>query len=75
MIQEWVWFIQANWDLLMATILAFVTFAELAVRLTPTKTDDGAVERIGGMIRKLLDVMKVPNKAKYNPDANEEDDK
>lgn len=38
--------------------------AELITRLTPTKKDDGFIERIGSSIRKGLDLLQVPNKKK-----------
>jgi len=42
----------------IATILlSLVTLAEMIVRLTPTKKDDGAVQRIGGVIRKAIDMI------------------
>ena len=73
MIQEMVWFLQANWDLLVATVLAFLAFLELAVRLTPTKTDDGAVERIGIIVKKVFDLLKVPNNVKGEGNVNKKD--
>lgn len=54
-------FFIANGEIISAFILAILTVLELGVRLTPTKTDDGAVERIGKVIRKILDFLKVPN--------------
>lgn len=54
-------FFMENADLIVALVLAILSVLELAVRLTPTKTDDGAVERIGKIIRKALDFLKVPN--------------
>lgn len=38
-------------------LLTIISVAEAIVRLTPTKKDDGAVERIGGWIRKALDML------------------
>jgi hypothetical protein len=54
-------FFMENADLIVALVLAILSVMELAVRLTPTKADDGAVERIGKIIRKALDFLKVPN--------------
>lgn len=54
-------FFIANGEIISAFILAILTVLELGVRLTPTKTDDGAVERIGKVIKKILDFLKVPN--------------
>lgn len=42
-------------------VLTILSVAEMVVRLTPTTKDDGAVERIGAVIRKILDFLKVPN--------------
>lgn len=50
-----------NGPALAATILALLTAAEMVVRLTPTQKDDTAVERIGKFIRRLFDLLKVPN--------------
>ena len=55
------WLLQ-NIDKMAAALLALIALAEAIVRLTPTEKDDGAVERVGAIIRKLLDVLKVPNK-------------
>lgn len=43
-------------------VLALIVVAELVVRITPTKEDDGFIERIGGVIRKFLDMLGLPNK-------------
>ena len=50
-----------NGPALAATILAMLTAAEMVVRLTPTQKDDTAVERIGKFIRRLFDLLQVPN--------------
>jgi len=42
-------------------VTLLVVAAELITRLTPTKTDDGAVKRIGIQLDKLLTFLKVPN--------------
>jgi hypothetical protein len=34
---------------------------EMLVRLTPTKKDDTAAERVGEKLRKIMDFMKIPN--------------
>lgn len=54
-------FLLENLDKISALILTLLTVAELVVRLTPTKNDDGAVERAGKFIKKALDFLKVPN--------------
>lgn len=58
---------QQNMETVGALILALLVVAELVVRLTPTKTDDGAVERVGKVIRRVLDFLKVPNVKKEDP--------
>lgn len=42
-------------------LAGLVSVAEIVVRMTPTEKDDGAVERIGGVIKKGLDLLKIPN--------------
>lgn len=54
-------FVQIQGPILVAAIMAILTAAEAIVRLTPTKTDDTAVERVGTMIRKMFDALGVPN--------------
>lgn len=51
----------------LVIITGLVSIAEILVRLTPTKSDDGAVKRIGARIDKLLDLAKVPNNKKSEP--------
>lgn len=43
-----------------------IAIAEFITRLTPTKKDDGFVQRLGGLLKFVLDVVKTPNvKKKY----------
>lgn len=56
-----VWF-SVNGPALVGAILGLLAVAETITRLTPTKKDDTAVERIGGVIRKFFDMLGVPNK-------------
>ena len=60
-------FIKLNGPAIVAVILATLTLAESIVRLTPTKTDDGAVERVGALIRKAFNFLKIPNNIKVKP--------
>jgi hypothetical protein len=53
-----------NKEMLIGAILGLLFFAECVVLLTPTKTDDGFVERIGGIIRKVLTTLGIPNRIK-----------
>lgn len=57
-------YIMANWEIFTGIILGLLAVVEFIVRLTPTEKDNGAVERIGAIIRKVLDVLKVPNAKK-----------
>ena len=50
-------------DILIALSLLIGSF-EIITRMTPTKKDDGAVMRIGGMLKKLMDSLKIPNNLK-----------
>lgn len=45
-------------------ILGALTIAEVITRLTPTKKDDGFVQRIGVVITSIFDNIKVPNRKK-----------
>lgn len=49
---------------ILYALLSLVAFLEVAVRFTKTEKDDGFVERLGQKIRKLMDVLKVPNNKK-----------
>lgn len=59
-------YIMTHGPAIASILLAIIAVAEMIVRLTPTKKDDGAVQRIGGVIRKLIDYAKVvfPNNKK-----------
>lgn len=54
-------FLVAHSQELAAILLAVVSVMEMVTRLTPTEKDDGAVERIGAVIRKVLDFLRIPN--------------
>jgi len=51
----------ANYQDVLLSVAAVVAAAEIVVRITPTKKDDSAVERVGAIVRKLMDFFKVPN--------------
>jgi len=54
-------------DMFMALSM-LVAALEMVVRLTPTKADDGFVERLGSWNRKIMDFLKIPNiKKKEEP--------
>lgn len=47
-----------------ATASAVYVAAELITRLTPTKKDDTVLSRAGSFVKKVLDLLKVPNNIK-----------
>lgn len=53
--------LQENYAGVLMLLSALVAVGEAITRLTPTKTDDGFVSRVGGVIDKVLDLAKVPN--------------
>ena len=55
---EWV---RENFLNVVQIVTLLVVAAELITRLTPTKSDDGAVKRLGTQLDKLLTFLKVPN--------------
>jgi hypothetical protein len=56
--------VQAIGLALLIGMTGLVSVAEVVVRFTPTKKDDGVVKRIGVRIDALLDLAGVPNKIK-----------
>ena len=54
-------------------IFLFLTFllgiAEIIVRFTPTKKDDGFIERIGTGLRLIMDFLKIPNRRKKDKEC------
>jgi len=56
--------ITANYINLLLAVAAFLSFAEIAVRLTPTKKDDGFVQRVGAVVKKVMDFLGIPNNLK-----------
>ena len=47
-----------------AAVLGLYAFAEFVVRITPTKTDDTLLERVGAGLKKVMDFLKIPNNLK-----------
>lgn len=41
-----------------------IAIAEFVTRLTPTEKDDGFIQRFGGVVKIILDAVKVPNVVK-----------
>ena len=56
----WSW-LSGNWPEMVAALSLLLASAEAIVRLTPTKSDDGAVERIGKILKWIFDLVKAPN--------------
>jgi acetolactate synthase small subunit len=56
--------LKANMGNIAELVLALLVVAEIVVRLTPTVADDGAVERAGHIIKKILDWVGFPNNKK-----------
>lgn len=50
-----------NYANVLQILVLIVTAGELVTRLTPTKTDDGFLLRIGAHLDKILTALKVPN--------------
>lgn len=71
LMQGWAWF-QAHGADVATAILMLLGAAEIIVRLTPTATDDGAVERVGKAIKNILDKLGLPNKLK-EPEFDKEE--
>ena len=57
-------FVMENWGSISLAAFAGLFFAECIVRITPTKKDDGAVERVGKIIKRVFDTVKIPNNIK-----------
>ena len=57
------WLIE-NYVQLFGILIGAIGLAEAITRITPTKKDDGFVERVGSFIRKIMDALRIPNKKK-----------
>jgi C4-type Zn-finger protein len=57
-------FITENYDQILIAVAGLIASAEVIVRMTPTKKDDGFVTRIGGVIDRVMDALSVPNSKK-----------
>jgi hypothetical protein len=60
-LQEALSWLLSNKENMALALLSLVSLAEIVVRITPTKSDDGAVQRVGALIKKALDLLKLPN--------------
>jgi len=63
---EFIAYVSANWYGILIAGSAIITAAEFVVRLTPTKKDDGFVQRIANLYGKIFDFLKVPNVKKQD---------
>lgn len=65
MFMEWFAWLKANYTGILLTVppilISIYGVAEMIVRLTPTKTDDNILERVGKIGRKVFDILGVPN--------------
>lgn len=59
-LEIWEW-LKLNYVNMVIVLVALVSFLEALVKLTPTKTDDGAVKRIGSVIDWIAKMLKIPN--------------
>lgn len=62
-LEFWAW-LQENYVNVLISVAALVGFLETIVRLTPTKSDDGFVSRLGNLIDWIMELLKIPNVAK-----------
>lgn len=53
-----------HWLEVAALSSALLAVAEMITRLTPTKKDDGFVQRIGAALKKVFDILGIPNNIK-----------
>ena len=53
--------LKENYVEMLIALSALIGSLELITRLTPTKTDDAFMERVGSIVRKILDFLKIPN--------------
>jgi hypothetical protein len=45
-------------------VMGALAVAETVTRLTPTKKDDGFIQRIGSVVNRVFDLVKIPNRMK-----------
>lgn len=58
---KWLWDHKAE---IFGALAMIVGALEILVRLTPTTADDGAVERIGKTLKRIMDFLRIPNNLK-----------
>lgn len=60
---SWEW-IKDNYVNVFQILFALVVLGEAVTAITPTKTDDGFVKRLGNGIDKIAEMLKIPNNVK-----------
>ena len=50
--------IMDNWVTLASAFAAFIVFAKIVVKMTPSKTDDAVVDRLDSLEKTLADLFK-----------------
>ena len=58
---NYLYWMKDNYAELLSSLAAILLGLEMLVRLTPTKKDDGAIERVGHKLRWIMNLLKVPN--------------
>lgn len=67
-ILSWEW-LMANYVQLFQVLFATVILGETVTAVTPTKTDDGFVHRLGNIIDMLAKFFRIPNNVKKDKDG------
>lgn len=57
------WLVE-NYDKMFLILAAVIGLAEAVTRLTKTEKDDGFVQRLGSGLKKVMDMLKIPNRLK-----------
>lgn len=65
-IKETIAYVSGNWYGILMAGSMILGAAEFVVRLTPTKDDDGFVQRIANVYNKIFEILKVPNIKREN---------
>lgn len=60
-VMNFLYWLKDNYVELLSSLGVIMVGLQMLVRLTPTKKDDGAMERVGSKLNWLLDLLKVPN--------------
>lgn len=60
-VMNFLYWLKDNYIELLSSLGIIMVGLQMLVRLTPTKKDDGALERVGAKLNWLMDLLKVPN--------------